>query len=134
MESPGPPSSRPVRRVLVVDDDPLVRNLLRAVLEMGDFELYEATDGLEAMTLAEQHRPEVVVLDVMMPGLNGYDVCRQMRADPSFDGMRIVMLTARNTTRDREEGLRAGADAFFTKPFSPLDLIDCVTGVRDGAA
>jgi DNA-binding response OmpR family regulator len=120
--------------VLVVDDDPLVRNLLRAVLEMGDFELYEATDGSEAMTLAQKHRPEVVVLDVMMPGLNGYDVCRQLRADPSFDGMRIVMLTARTSPRDREEGLRAGADAFFTKPFSPLDLIESVTGVRDGAA
>ena len=86
------------------------------------------------MRLAAKRVPDVVVLDVMMPGISGYDVCRTLRRDPTFSKTRIVMLTARNSARDRDEGLRAGADAFFTKPFSPLDLIETVTGVRDGAA
>lgn len=123
--------TRARQRVLIVDDDPLVRNLLRAVLEDADFALDEAGDGLEALRQVEKTVPDVVVLDVMMPGMNGYDVCRAMRADPRLADTRIVMLTARNTSVDRDEGLLAGADAFFTKPFSPLDLIDTVTGVND---
>lgn len=119
---------------MVVDDDPLVRNLLRAVLQSGEFELSEAADGKQALRLAESHAPDVVVLDVMMPGASGYDVCRSLRANPRFDGTRIVMLTARDSVDDRDEGIAAGADAFFTKPFSPLELIDAVMGVRDGAA
>lgn len=121
-------------RVLVVDDDPLVRNLLNAVLGASGFELEEAADGLEALRAAAKRVPDVVVLDVMMPGISGYDVCRTLRNDRRFDKTRIVMLTARASVRDREEGLQAGADAFFTKPFSPLDLIDTVTGVTGGAA
>ncbi len=119
---------------MIVDDDPLVRNLLRAVLQSGEFELSEAADGKQALRLAESHAPDVVVLDVMMPGASGYDVCRSLRANPRFDGTRIVMLTARDSVDDRDEGIAAGADAFFTKPFSPLELIDVVMGVRDGAA
>ena len=119
---------------MVVDDDPLVRNLLRAVLQSGEFDVIEAVDGKEALRLAGERAPNVVVLDVMMPGASGYDVCRSLRADPRFDGTRIVMLTARNSVDDREEGMAAGADAFFTKPFSPLQLIDTVLGARDGAA
>lgn len=124
MQRTGRISAR--RRVLVVDDDPLVRNLLRAVLTDADYDLEEANDGLEAMRIAEQRTPDIIVLDVMMPGANGYDVCRAFRKDPRTRSSRIVMLTARNTARDREEGMSAGADVFFTKPFSPLDLIESV--------
>ncbi len=121
------------QRVLVVDDDPLVRSLLRAVLEDANFELDEAADGLEALRVVEERVPDVVILDVMMPGMNGYEVCRALREDHRLKHVRIVMLTARSSGLDREEGMAAGADAFFTKPFSPLDLIDTVTGVRDVA-
>jgi CheY-like chemotaxis protein len=128
--------SRPVRskqRVLVVDDDPLVRSLLRAVLEDANFALDEAADGLEALRIVEERVPDVVILDVMMPGMNGYEVCRAMRDDARLRHVRIVMLTARTGAIDHQEGMDAGADAFFTKPFSPLDLIDTVTGARDVA-
>jgi DNA-binding response OmpR family regulator len=121
-------------RVLVVDDDPLVRNLLRAVLHDSDFDLDEAVDGIEALDIASRRPPDVVVLDVMMPGIDGFEVCRAFRADPNLKASRIVMLTARSTSRDREQGLRAGADSFFTKPFSPLDLIEAVIGARNGSA
>lgn len=134
MSKSGGIKTRTRTRVLVVDDDPLVRNLLRAVLQDANFILDEAPDGVEALRIAAEHVPDVVVLDVMMPGANGFDVCRAFRADPRMQKSRIVMLTARNTTRDREEGLTAGADAFFTKPFSPLDLIETVIGVQNGAA
>ena len=129
------PKTSPSRtRVLIVDDDPLVRSLLHAVLEDANFSIAEAADGLEALNMVDQDVPDVVILDVMMPGLNGYEVCRAMRADERLLGTRIVMLTARDTAFDREEGASAGADAFFAKPFSPLDLIDAVIGVTDGAA
>lgn len=121
-------------RVLIVDDDALVRNLLRAVLQTADHELIEASDGREAMEIVERMVPDVVVLDVMMPGVSGVEVCRTMRADRRFDRTRIVMLTARASEDTREEALTAGADAYFTKPFSPLELIESVTGVQDGAA
>lgn len=123
-----------MQRVLIVDDDPLVRKLLRAVLQTREYELEEAPNGTQALEMANAHPPDVIVLDVMMPGTSGYEVCRTLRADHRFDRTRIVMLTARATEHDRQEGLDAGANAFFTKPFSPLDLIDTVTGVRDGAA
>ena len=121
-------------RVLVVDDDPLVRNLLSAVLHDANFDLDEAVDGAEALAIAASRPPDVVVLDVMMPGLDGFDVCRTLRADPDFATTRIVILTAKSTPGARDEALRAGADAFFTKPFSPLDLIETVMGARHGAA
>jgi CheY-like chemotaxis protein len=121
-------------RVLVVDDDPLVRNLLSAVLHDANFDLEEAVDGQDALQIAAHRPPDVVVLDVMMPGLNGYEVCRAMRADPAFAATRIVILTAKSTPTAREEATRAGADDFFTKPFSPLDLIESVMGARHGAA
>jgi len=121
-------------RVLVVDDDPLVRNLLSAVLHDANFDLIEAVDGHEALAIAASHPPDVVVLDVMMPGIDGYEVCRMLRADPDFATTRIVILTAKSTPGAREEAIRSGADAFFTKPFSPLDLIETVMGARHGAA
>lgn len=111
----------------MVDDDPLVRDLLRAVLSDQQYDLDEAADGDEAIRIASERAPDIVVLDVMMPGTSGLDVCRAMRADPLLRGSKIVMLTARGTPADRAEGMRAGADAYFTKPFSPLDLIESIT-------
>jgi len=121
-------------RVLVVDDDPLVRNLLSAVLHDASFDLDEAVDGNEALAIAAVRPPDVVVLDVMMPGIDGFDVCRSLRADPAFSKTRIIMLTAKSTPTARDDAFRAGADAFFAKPFSPLDLIETVMGAKHGAA
>jgi len=121
-------------RVLVVDDDPLVRNLLSAVLHDANFDLDEAIDGQDALAISAVRPPDVVVLDVMMPGLDGFEVCRTLRSDPAFATTRIIILTAKSTPATRDEAMRAGADAFFTKPFSPLDLIETVMGARHGAA
>ena len=113
--------------VLVVDDDPLIRNLVFAVLEDARFDLAEATDGEEALRVAAERPPDVVILDVMMPGMDGNAVCKAMRADARLAGARIIMLTARSESFDRDQAMEAGADDFISKPFSPLDLIAAVT-------
>ena len=108
--------------VLLAEDDELVRSLVRASLRRAPVKLIEASTGPEALSLAQRERPSALVLDVGLPGLDGYAVCRAVRADPACRDVRVVMLTARAQNKDRDRGLAAGADAYLTKPFSPLDF------------
>jgi DNA-binding response OmpR family regulator len=110
------------RLVLVVDDDEMIRRLVRAVLEADEFEVAEARDGESALKLAGETQPSVVVLDVMMPGLDGVEVCRRL----DHGQVKVVILTARDDPRLEAEARAAGADAFMTKPFSPMELLDLV--------
>jgi DNA-binding response OmpR family regulator len=110
------------RLVLVVDDDEMIRRLVRAVLEADEFEVAEARDGQTALQLAGETRPSVVVLDVMMPGLDGVEVCRRL----DHDQVKVVILTARDDPKLEAEARAAGADGFMTKPFSPMELLDLV--------
>lgn len=110
------------RMVLVVDDDEMIRRLVRAVLEADEFEVAEARDGESALTLASEVHPAVVVLDIMMPGLDGVEVCRRL----DHERVKVVILTARDDPRLEEECREAGADAFLTKPFSSIELLDLV--------
>ncbi|HVL89247.1 MAG TPA: response regulator [Actinomycetota bacterium] len=113
-------------RVLVVDDDPVIREVVSAVLSDATCELLVARSGTEALDAAQLHRPHVVVLDVMMPGMNGFEVCRRIRALPELQGTVVVMLTALDTQTSRDEGMDSGADLYLTKPFSALDLLGAV--------
>ena len=110
------------RLVLVVDDDEMIRRLVRAVLEADEFEVAEARDGKMALQLASERQPAVVVLDVMMPGIDGVEVCRRL----DHDQVKVVVLTARDDPKLESEAKAAGADAFMTKPFSPVELLDLV--------
>jgi DNA-binding response OmpR family regulator len=110
------------RLVLIVDDDEMIRRLVRTVLEADDFEVIDAKDGELALTMIEDKHPAVVVLDVMMPGLNGVDVCRRL----DHDNVKVIILTARDDADLAEECMAAGADAFLTKPFSSIQLLDLV--------
>ncbi len=110
--------------VLIADDDAGLRRLLSATLANPDFALLLAADGLEALRLAREHLPDVVVLDVVMPGLNGFDVCEALKADPQTSHARVILLTALQGPQERARGQQAGADAFLTKPFSPVELLD----------
>ncbi|UDF36766.1 UNVERIFIED_ORG: response regulator [Shinella sp. XGS7] len=113
------------KTVLIVDDHADIRRLIRMTLEFEDYQIHEAADGESALQLAAALRPDVVLLDVMMPGaLDGLEVCARLKADTRFAGMQVILLSARGQARDREAGLRAGADAYMVKPFSPLQLID----------
>lgn len=113
-------------RVLVVDDDPVIREVVSAVLGDDDCELIVAGNGAEAFEAVCSQRPHVVVLDVMMPGMTGFEVCRRIRALPELDGTVVVMLTALDTAAAWDEGRESGADIYLTKPFSALDLLGAV--------
>lgn len=116
-------------KVLVVDDDQTIRDVLRAMLGFEGCHVVDAPDGESALVMADALRPDVVILDVTMPGMNGIDVCRLLksRANPP----RVVMLTARDRPEDERLGLDAGADAYLRKPFSPLEVLDMV-GIKLG--
>jgi DNA-binding response OmpR family regulator len=107
--------------VLVVDDDPTVSDVVRRYLERSDFNVTLAVDGKQALAAAAEHRPDLVVLDLMLPGLDGLEVCRRLRTrDPDLP---VVMLTALGEESDRVLGLSLGADDYVTKPFSPRELV-----------
>jgi two-component system phosphate regulon response regulator PhoB len=114
--------------ILIADDEPAIRELIRFTLEDERIELVEAVDGLEALALARQTRPELILLDVRMPGLDGVEVCRRLRAEPAHADTCIVMLTAASQPADRGRALAAGANEYLTKPFSPLALFSLVRG------
>ncbi len=111
-----------VPRILVCDNEGVLRDLVRATLGGNGYDLIEARDGDEALALARDTKPDLVLLDMMMPGRSGLDVLAELRADPELAETRVVMLTARTQAADREAAAEAGADRFLTKPFSPLQL------------
>jgi CheY-like chemotaxis protein len=124
---PTPPASRPT--VLVCDDEPVLRMLVRATLDQGDYTVVEACDGDEAISRAGSHQPDLILLDMMMPGRSGSDVLRELRADPATAQTPVIMLTARAQATDREAMNLAGADHYLTKPFSPVGLAALVEEV-----
>jgi DNA-binding response OmpR family regulator len=109
-------------KILVVDDDPMIRNLLCGILEQQGHEVMLAADGVEALTVAQANPPSLIVLDVDMPRLNGQKTCEKLRAIPSTKDIPILMLTARKADGDIEKGLNLGADAYMTKPFEMAEF------------
>ncbi len=120
-----PDSQRP--RVLVVDDDPKVLDALRRGLTVHGYEVLTSADGLQAVEVAQRERPDLVILDIMLPGLDGIEVCRRLR---SLSAAPILMLTARDEVADRVQGLDAGADDYLAKPFALEELLARLRAVR----
>ncbi len=118
--------------VLVVDDEQPIVDLVRFTLEDEQVRVVAAADGLEALEAAREHLPELIFLDVQMPHLDGFEVCRKLRLDPELGKTRIVMLTAATQEGDRARGQAAGADDYLTKPFSPLKLLSLVQALLPG--
>ena len=110
------------KKVLVVEDERDIRELVRVSLESEGFTVLEAGDGEFAMVLARRERPSMVVLDLMLPGMSGLEVCRRLRAEEATSTVPVLMLTARSAEADRVVGLEIGADDYVTKPFSPREL------------
>jgi DNA-binding response OmpR family regulator len=110
-------------RVLVVDDDPVILELLVLNLELEGHEAITATDGRQALALARDAAPDLLLLDIMMPELDGFAVCRELRADPGTAELPVVLLSARAQESDLVRGTAAGADAYVTKPFDPFELV-----------
>jgi two-component system, OmpR family, alkaline phosphatase synthesis response regulator PhoP len=117
------------RRILVVEDEADIRNLVRYNLEQEGFAVVEAADGERGLELARTQRPHLVLLDLMLPGMNGLEVCRALRGDEKTAALPIVMLTAKATEVDKVLGLEIGADDYVTKPFSPRELLARVKAV-----
>jgi len=114
-----------MKRILIVDDEEKVRKLVEVTLSVGKFEMLHASSGEEALKIARETKPDIVLLDVMMPGeLDGFDVCRLLKDDPDTKDIYIIMLTARGQRAEREKGLAVGSDDYFVKPFSPVELMD----------
>jgi two-component system, OmpR family, phosphate regulon response regulator PhoB len=115
------------KKVLIVEDQDDIRELISMSLEMEDYEIHEASNGERGLAAAQSVKPDLMLLDVMMPGLyDGIEVCKRVRADPALKRIKVVMLTARGQDKDREDAMRTGADEYLIKPFSPLELIKVV--------
>jgi CheY-like chemotaxis protein len=117
--------------ILVCDNEPALRGLVRATLESDEYEIVEARDGDESVDLAEKVRPDLIVLDMMMPGRTGLEVLDHLRAQEDLRETPVVMLTARAQLADRDAANGAGADRFLSKPFSPLELMTVVEELLD---
>ncbi|MFB0980475.1 MAG: response regulator [Alteromonadaceae bacterium] len=116
--------------ILIVDDQSELRKLVRMTLDFGDYELYEAEDGQQALDVTRMIQPDLVILDVMMPGkVDGYQVCQKLKLENTGKIPYVMLLTARGQKTDLEEGKRVGADKYIVKPFSPLELIGNVKNI-----
>ncbi|MFY1698114.1 response regulator transcription factor [Solwaraspora sp. WMMA2101] len=116
-----PLAAGPPARILVVDDDPTVSDVVRRYLERAGCQVDQAADGHTALATVDRHRPDLVVLDLMLPGLDGLEVCRRLHLQAR--GVPVIMLTALGEEADRIVGLQMGADDYVTKPFSPRELV-----------
>ena len=116
-------------KVLVVDDEANLTRSITFILRKEGYEVEVASNGEEAINKALQLKPNVMLLDIMMPKKNGYEVCQEVREDPDLRDIYIIMLTAKGQEVDREKGLEMGADEFITKPFSPSVVVERVNAV-----
>ncbi|RUQ32130.1 MAG: response regulator [Candidatus Competibacteraceae bacterium] len=115
-----------VNKILVVDDEPNIVLSLEFLMRQAGFQVRTASDGEAALAAVAAETPDLVLLDVMMPRKNGYEVCQAIRANPDCKGVRIIMLTAKGREVEREKGLALGADDYITKPFSTQEVVERV--------
>jgi two-component system chemotaxis response regulator CheY len=125
------PDSADQLKVLIVDDDATLRRIIRLTLGRTSYQIVEAFDGVEALRLVDEEQPDLVVLDLSLPNVDGYTVCRKVKERPDPDGVRVIMLTAHSGNEVRERALSVGADGFLTKPFSPLALVHEIDRLLD---
>lgn len=123
-----------MKKILIVEDHADIRRLIRMTLEFEDCEIHEAADAATGWDLAREVQPDVVLLDVMMPGaLDGLDLCRAIKSDTRLRNVPVIVLSARGSSADREAGLQCGADAYLVKPFSPMQLLELLATLTTAA-
>jgi len=120
--------------IMLVDDEPNLRELLRQMLELGGFEVVEAEDGLEALEKLEMIVPDVMILDVMMPNLDGVSLCKQLRADSAYAKLPIIMVSGKTQHKAVREGLAAGANQYLCKPITVQELLQSVRSLLPATA
>ena len=119
--------------VLVVDDSTIVRVVLAECLESIGYAVIEATDGIEAIQQIRTYRPALVITDIVMPRMNGYELCRWIKSDPQTRGIPVMMCTIKDEEFDRYWGLKQGADAYIAKPYKPLEMVNAVKHLLEKA-
>ncbi len=119
-------------RILIVDDEPNIVVPLEFLMKREGYEVAVAADGEAALEAVAHGAPDLVILDVMLPRMSGFEVCRQIRADARWRGLKILMLTAKGRDSEMEKGLGLGADAYVTKPFSTRDLVAKIRALLRG--
>jgi DNA-binding response OmpR family regulator len=119
------------KRILVVDDEPSILLSLEFLMEQEGYDVYSATDGDEALQALREKKPDLILLDVMIPKRDGFEVCQTIRANPEWKEVRIIILTAKGREVDQEKGLALGADDYITKPFATQELVKKVRVVLE---
>lgn len=109
-------------KIMIVDDEPDIVKLVKVSLEMANFEVSEAFSGQEALDKVQDAKPDIILLDIMMPDINGFEVCKRLKADTKTKDIPVIMLTAKGQRGDAEQGLKEGADDYIIKPFDPYEL------------
>ncbi len=117
-------NTMPNKKILVVDDEMHIIRIVKYKLETAGYEVLTALNGADAIKLAKDEKPALIFLDIMMPGINGYEVCSQLKNSAATRDIIIIMLTAKGQESDKIKGLEVGVDEYITKPFSPQDLLD----------
>ena len=117
------------KKILIADDNENIREALTYLLEDEGYKLWLAKDGAETLQRVKEVHPDILFLDIMMPEVNGYDVCRAIKADPALKGVYVIMLTAKGQVAEQERGKEVGADEYIVKPFSPMEILTKIKSI-----
>jgi two-component system, OmpR family, alkaline phosphatase synthesis response regulator PhoP len=117
-------ATAPKRKVLIIEDDPNIQRLVQVVFERSGFDVSIASEGGEGVRRALMNPPNIIILDLMMEGLNGFEVCKMLRANSSLQRTAIIIVSARSFKSDIDKAMELGADSYVVKPFSPKDLLE----------
>jgi len=120
-----------VKKILIADDERSLRILISGTLEIGEFEVVEVDNGIDAIKAAQSEKPDLVILDVMMPGMTGYEVCERIKTTKELKNIKVLILTAKGQQSDREAAQNAQADYYISKPFSPTELLETVKNILE---
>ena len=113
-------------KILIADDERALRLLIAGTLNVEDYQIVEADNGIQALELVKRERPDLIILDVMMPGMTGYEVCQRIKTNPDIADTKVLILTAKGQQTDKEAAWEALADFYLSKPFSPMKLLSMV--------
>lgn len=113
-------------KILIADDERALRLLIAGTLEIGEYDILEADNGIQALDLVKRERPDLIILDVIMPGMTGYEVCKRIKTNPDIADTKVLILTAKGQQSDEEAAWEALADFYLAKPFSPMNLLSMV--------
>jgi len=117
------------KKILIADDNENIRDALTYLLEDEGYELRLAKDGADTLRKVRERKPDILFLDIMMPEINGYDVCRTIKNDPDLKSIYVIMLTAKGQVAEQERGKEVGADEYIVKPFSPMEILARVKNI-----